>query len=698
MAINKDFRVKNGLYVGENVDALRGSVSALTYYGKLFDVSASGALGTGSTDAISGQNTFNFEAVSGVAITVSDNNLKFNLSTSGSFEFNSDVLDLTDTGVSAGSYGSATEVPTFTVDAQGRLTAASSTTIATTLSTGGDSTTGDVDLLTEALSVIGTANEIETSAADNVIQIGLPATGVSAGSYGSTTEIPSFTVDVNGRLTAAGTNTVATTLSTEGDTGTGTTDLLTEPLQIVGTANQICTTATNCCLSLGFTTNVTMPGNLTVTGDLTVSGDTTTQNVSSILIEDPVIKLANGNTASDAVDIGFYGEYNDSGTKYTGLIRDVTFAGGNKPYVFFAGTTTDILSANASGSGKPDVTNYADVYLGRIGINTSDYNASNRLTVSGAVSGDSTVTFDGAATLGSTLGVTGTVTIGGGYGDTGVTITDTGNISADGGIFADAFYSKTGGSAIDFNDNVDLDGTLTVSGAISGASTLTIDGDVTLGDAAGDTVTINAETINLANIAAGTDDTVIVWNGSSLVTDEIDTRVWGTTLVDNNGASGTANRLTKWTDGDSIVDTQISDDSTTVTIGVSQTNPFVIEPTSTSTSVKFANGTSGYHSICTNVTQSASAIVASFPHADYRSAKVVVQSDINNSQYEVAELLVIHDGSDTYQTEYGSITTGSTFGVSYTTCINGTSLDIVATNACGVAADVLVSVTQLTNT
>lgn len=616
MAINKDFRVKNGLYVGENVDALRGSVSALTYYGKLFDVSASGALGTGSTDAISGQNTFNFEAVSGVAITVSDNNLKFNLSASTSFEFNSDVLDLTDTGVVAGAYGDTTNIPTFVVDAQGRLTSAAEVQIATTLNTAGDSGTGSVNLLSDTLSVIGTADEIETVASGNVLTIGLP-------------------------------------------------------------------------------NDVTIGNNLTVTGDLTVNGNTTTQNVTTILIEDPVIKLANGNTAADSVDIGFYGEYDDSGTKYTGLIRDVTFAGGNKPYVFFSGSTTDILSANASGSGKPDVTNYADVYLGRIGINTSDYNASNRLTVSGAVSGDSTVTFDGAATLGSTLGVTGTVTIGGGFGDTGVTITDTGNISADGGIFADAFYSITGGTAIDFNDNVDLDGTLTVTGAISGASTLTIDGDVTLGDAAGDTVTINAQTIDLANIAAGTDDTVIVWNGTSLVTDEIDTRVWGTSLVDG---TGTANRLSKWSDSDTIADSQISDDSTTVTIGVSQTNPFVIEPTSTSTTVKFANGTSGYHSICTNVTQSASAIVASFPHADYRSAKVVVQSDINNSQYEVAELLVIHDGSDTYQTEYGSITTGSSFGVSYTTCINGTSLDIVATNACGVAADVLVSVTQLTNT
>jgi len=99
-----------------------------------------------------------------------------------------------------------------------------------------------------------------------------------------------------------------------------------------------------------------------------------------------------------------------------------------------------------------------------------------------------------------------------------------------------------------------------MDGVIIGASsaaagtftTLNTTGLTTIGDASGDTLTINAATINPANIAAGTDNSVVVYNGSTLVTDEIDSRVWGSTLVDTDG-SGTNNELVTWSDSDTII-------------------------------------------------------------------------------------------------------------------------------------------------
>ena len=110
-------------------------------------------------------------------------------------------------------------------------------------------------------------------------------------------------------------------------------------------------TSTNGVLSVDATQAITtVSGDFTVTGDLTVSGDTVTQNVATLVVEDPMIKLASGNTGSDAIDFGFYGTYEDSaGTpEYSGIVRDAS--SGDGEWIFFDSLTTEPSTTTTVGS------------------------------------------------------------------------------------------------------------------------------------------------------------------------------------------------------------------------------------------------------------------------------------------------------------------------------------------------------------
>jgi len=70
------------------------------------------------------------------------------------------------------------------------------------------------------------------------------------------------------------------------------------------------------------TSEVTIGDNLTVTGNLTVSGDTVTQNVATVLVEDPLMLLAHGQTGSGGYDAGLIVERGDDTN--VGIIWDET--------------------------------------------------------------------------------------------------------------------------------------------------------------------------------------------------------------------------------------------------------------------------------------------------------------------------------------------------------------------------------------
>jgi len=174
-------------YVATAVAAI-GAFSGLTFAGE-----------TGTTQAIASGDTLTIVGGTGLSSVASNTDTV--------------TINLDNTAVTAGSYGSASAIPTFTVDAQGRLTAAGTAAISTSFTVDADSGADLTISGGDTFRIIGGTGLTSTASATDTLTLDLDNTAVTGGSYGSATAVSTFTVDAQGRLTAAGTANISVAAS-----------------------------------------------------------------------------------------------------------------------------------------------------------------------------------------------------------------------------------------------------------------------------------------------------------------------------------------------------------------------------------------------------------------------------------------------------------------------------------------------------
>jgi hypothetical protein len=275
------------------------------------------------------------------------------------------TLKLNDTAVTAGAYGSSTAIPTFTVDAQGRLTAAGTVALATQLDLGADNAHGGykLDLLTDTVKFVGGEGIDTTYTTDGTLHtITVAGEDASASNKGIASfdavdflvssgdvslkeeriqdivgdmivapntengivvtyddtaaklnfDVADFDVQLSGDVvgTATVTNLASINISTTiqpnsvalGDDTTGA-----YISTVAGTANEITVAGSGgetAAITIGLPDDVTITNNLTVGGNLNVTGTINSVNTTQVNIVDNKINLNTDFTGTPTVDAG----------------------------------------------------------------------------------------------------------------------------------------------------------------------------------------------------------------------------------------------------------------------------------------------------------------------------------------------------------------------------------------------------------
>ena len=233
-----------------------------------------------------------------------------------------------------------------------------------------------------------------------------------------------------------------------------------------------------------YTGSMNASGDVTISGNLNIVGNASEINVDNLTVDEPLIKLANGNT-SDTLDSGIFAQYGEDGSnKYSVLYRDAT----DGKWKLATGLTNEPTPGqDINLAGLEDTTFVVTNLEADALVSTSGTNNDLTLTPDGTgnliLSSDLVVVGEGDAA--------GTVTSSGAQSlvlqtNSG---TNSGSITLAAGENGNIAITPNGTGEVDIS-KVDIDG-----GTIDGATIAT--SDVTVG--AGKTLDVSAGTLTLAD-------------------------------------------------------------------------------------------------------------------------------------------------------------------------------------------------------
>ncbi len=282
-------------------------------------------------------------------------------------------------------------------------------------------------------------------------------------------------------------------------------------------------------------------------------------------------------------------------------------------------------------------------------------------------------------------------------------------LGSPGNRFHDAYF----GGTVNVGENLVVTGDLTINGTTTTLNTATLnveDKNIVLNYGSGDTSsTADGAGITIQDAVNSANDASFTWNaaGDKFLSSHPIRAFGGFELPDNNKLiAGDSSDLQIFHDGSNSYIQHGNTGNLNITTAagtefalVAQNNGSVFlyhdgtakfQTTSGGASVTGAlsvsgNISSGFFEIgddTATTTATTQVSIASFSASSVRSCKLLVQvTNTTDSTYHFTEIAIIHDGTDTYMTEYGSMFTGAAAEATFTSDISSGSVRLLATPA-----------------